>query len=79
MPPIHPDYTEYLKFTVNEKLYKYLVLPQGYRDSPRIFTKITKLIVSHLYEQGILCSLYIDDLYIQGSRQVRCLNGWALT
>ena len=70
--PIHPDYTEYLKFTVNEKLYKYFVLSQGYRDSPRIFTKLTKPIVSHLHEQGILCSLYIDDVYIQGSSFDEC-------
>ena len=40
--PIHPDYTKYLKFTVNERLYKYLVLLQGYRDSPRIFYKAYK-------------------------------------
>ena len=72
LSPIHPDYTKYLKFTVNERLYKYLVLPQGYRDSPRIFTKLTKPIVSHLHEQGILCSLYIDDIYIQGSSFDEC-------
>ena len=30
-------------------------------------TKITKPLISHLHERGILCSIYIDDLYVQGS------------
>ena len=34
--PIHPDYTKFFKFLVDNQLYKYCVLPQGYRDSPRI-------------------------------------------
>ncbi|GFN87753.1 hypothetical protein PoB_001425900 [Plakobranchus ocellatus] len=70
--PVHPDYTKFLKFIVEDQLYKYLVLPQGYRDSPRLFTKITKPIIAHLHDKGILCSLYIDDLYIQGSNYTEC-------
>ena len=65
--PIHPDYTKFFKFLVGNQLYKYCVLPQGYRDSPRIFTKLTKPVVAHLHDQGILCSFYIDDLYVQGT------------
>ena len=65
--PIHPDYTKNFKFLVDNQLYKYRVLPQGYRDSPRIFTKPTKPVVAHLHDQGILCSFYIDDLYVQGT------------
>lgn len=30
--PMHPDYTKYFKFSVNGKMFKYLVLPQGYRE-----------------------------------------------
>ncbi|GFO07576.1 Gag-Pol polyprotein [Plakobranchus ocellatus] len=70
--PIHSEYTKFLKFKIDDQLYKYLVLPQGYRDSPRIFTKLTKPIISHLHERGILYSLYIDDLYIQGSDFADC-------
>ena len=65
--PMHPSHTKFLKFEVKGQSYKYLVLPQGYKDSPRIFTKITKPIVSHLHERGILGSIYIDDLNDQGS------------
>ena len=55
----HPDYTKYLKFTINERLYTH----------PRIFTKLTKPIVSHLHEKG---SLYIDNLFIRESSFDEC-------
>ena len=35
-------------------------------------TKITKPLISHLHERGILCSIYIDDLYVQGSTFEEC-------
>ena len=38
--PIHPDYTKYLKFTVNERLYKYLVLPQGTGTVPEFLQSL---------------------------------------
>ncbi|GFN81283.1 Gag-Pol polyprotein [Plakobranchus ocellatus] len=68
----HKDFTKYFKFQFKQQLYKYLVLPQGYRDSPRIFTKITKPTVARLHEKKITCSLYIDDLYAQGSDFLKC-------
>ena len=58
----------FFNFIVDNQSYnKYCVLPQGYRDSPRIFTKLTKPVVAHLHDQGILCSFYIDYLYVQGT------------
>ena len=69
---MHSDYTKFLKFVHNQYLYKYLVLPQGFRDSPRIFTKIMKPVLAHLPAKGIVCSLYIDDFYIQGSSYEEC-------
>ena len=70
--PMYPRHTKFLKFEVKGQFYKYLVLRQGYRDSPRIFTKITKPLISHLHERGILCSIYIDDLCVQGSTFEEC-------
>ena len=64
--PMHPSRTKFLKFEVKGQFYKYLVLPQWYWDSPLIFNTITKpSIISHLHERGILCSIYIDDLYVE--------------
>ena len=71
--PIHTEDTKYLKFVVHDQLYKYLVLPQGFRDSPRIFTKLTKPIIAYLHSKGVMCSIHIDDLYIQSSDYDECL------
>ena len=71
--PIHTEDTKYLKFVIHDQLNKYLFLPQGYRDSPRIFTKLTKPIIASLHSKGVICSMYIDDLYIQGSDYEECL------
>ena len=70
--PMHPNFTKYLKFKIDHQVYKYLVLPQGFRDSPRIFTKIMKPVVAHLRQNGFLSSLYIDDFYLQGSTFSEC-------
>ena len=39
---IHPEFTKFFRFFFHGELYEFLALPQGYRDSPRIFTKILK-------------------------------------
>ena len=70
--PMHPEFTKYLKFKVEDICYKYLVLPMGFTDSPRIFCKLLKPVVSHLRKQGFLSSLYIDDFYLQGSSYEEC-------
>ena len=40
--PIYEAHQKYLQFCVEDQFYKYKVLPQGYKDSPRIFTIILK-------------------------------------
>ena len=70
--PIHPDHTKYLKFEIGEQTYRYLTLPQGFRDSPRLFTKALKPLLQHLREKGNISSIYIDDIYIQGSNFQEC-------
>ena len=72
--PMDPCFSKYLKFQFKGQLYKYLVLPQGFKDSPRIFTKIMKPIVAHLHEKGHFASLYIDDFYLQGSTYEQCVD-----
>ena len=62
--PIHQDYTKYLKFRIGHQTYKYLVLPMGFRDSPRLFSKILKPVLSHLRSKSLLSSVYIDDFLI---------------
>ena len=41
-------------------------LPQGYRDSPRIFTKLLKPVLAKLREEGHTLLIYFDDSLIHG-------------
>ena len=70
--PMDPFYTKYLKFKVGDTIYKYLVLPMGFRDSPRLFCKILKPVLAHLHTKGFISSIYIDDFYLQGSSYLDC-------
>lgn len=72
--PFHSEFTKFLKFKVGSQFYKYLVLPQGFRDSPRIFTKILKPILTHLRQKNFISSVYIDDFFLQGATFKECLE-----
>ena len=69
---IHPDYTKFFRFYFHGVLYEFLALPQGYRDSPRIFTKILKPILSHLRSLGFEIVMYIDDSLLLGDTEEEC-------
>lgn len=77
--PIHQDYTKYLKFQFDNQVYQYLVLPQGFRDSPRIFTKILKPVLAVLRQKGLISSVYIDDFYLQASGYEECVKNVTIT
>ena len=70
--PIWGPHQKYLQFFFENQVYKYLVLPQGYKDSPRIFTRVLKPVLGVLRKKGILSSIYIDDLYLQGESFEEC-------
>jgi len=70
--PIHPEDKKYLKFEIRNQTYCYLTLPQGYRDSPRIFTKLLAPLLKHLRERNFISSVYIDDFYLQGADYYEC-------
>ena len=70
--PIHPDYQKYLKFEIGNQTYCYLTLPQGFRDSPRLFTKLLMPALKHLREKNFISSVYIDDFYLQGADYYDC-------
>ena len=72
--PIWGPHQKFLQFIFNKQCYKYLVLPQGYKDSPRIFTRILKPVLGFLRTNGICCSIYIDDIYIQGQDLQECVS-----
>ena len=72
--PIYKDHRKYFRFYFKETLYEFCALPQGYTDSPRLFTKILKVPLSSLRSSGFINSGYLDDIYLQGNTYEECLN-----
>lgn len=69
---IHPKFRKFFRFMFQGKLYEFRALPQGFRDSPRIFTKILKPVLAHLHQHGHSLVIYIDDSLIQGDTYTLC-------
>ena len=55
-------------------MFQYLVLPQGYSESPRLFTKILKIPLAFLRSLGHLNSGYLDDIYLQSDTYEECCD-----
>ena len=69
--PVHPDSRKYLRF-VWDQAYEYACLPNGYRDAPRLFTKLLKPVFGSLRQEGLPSVVYLDDAYLQGSNYSQC-------
>lgn len=67
--PVKEEDKKYFRFQFEERLFEYQCLPQGYTDSPRIFTKLTKPLMATLRSQGFSNSIYIDDILLTGDSQ----------
>ncbi len=70
--PMDVQDSKYLKFYIGNTLYKYQVLPMGFKDSPRIFCKILKPVLAHLRRKGHSSSVFIDDFFLMGTQQTYC-------
>ena len=65
--PINERHKQYFRFRFEGQIFEYQCLPQGYTDAPRVFTKLTKPLMSILRNQGYVNSIYIDDILLTGS------------
>lgn len=65
-------FRKYFRFQFHGKTFEFLALPQGYRDSPRIFTKLLKPVLAHLRLSGHTLLIYIDDTLLQGDTFEEC-------
>ena len=72
--PIDEKSIKYFEFNFHGTTYAFRSLPQGFKDSPRVFTKIMKPVLAHLRNKGIFVSIYIDDIYVQGDSYEECLH-----
>ena len=66
--PLSPLACKYFRFIHRDQLYEFTSLVMGYKDSPRIFTKLTKPFLATLREQNVQIMMYLDDaLLVQDS------------
>ena len=69
---IHENSRKFFRFKFQGKLYQFKGLPQGFKDSPRIFTKLCKPILGYLRERGHSLVGYIDDFCIKADSKDEC-------
>ena len=53
---------KYFRFRFENILYQFIGLPQGYKDSPRVFTKVMLPVLGKLREKGHKLVGYIDSI-----------------
>lgn len=71
---IHPEFRKFFRFRFKDALYEFVALPQGFKESPRIFTKLLKPLLGFLRSQGHELVAYIDDSLIKGDTKEQCLR-----
>ena len=72
--PLHESSKRFTCFEINNTRFSYNVLPFGLTSSPRIFSKIFKVVISYLRTKGIKISAYLDDIIIIGESFERVEN-----
>uniref|UniRef100_A0A3B5R4E0 ribonuclease H n=1 Tax=Xiphophorus maculatus TaxID=8083 RepID=A0A3B5R4E0_XIPMA len=71
--PVHPDSQYWFAFTFEGKKYTYTRLPQGFADSPTIFTQaVMTCLESFTPQNGSQILVYVDDLLIASKSKAAC-------
>lgn len=70
--PVDSNYQKYLRFIWKSQLFQFTCLPNGLSSGPRVFTKLTKPLFSHLRKKGHLNVGYIDDSFLTGDTVSDC-------
>ena len=71
---IHEASRKFFRFRFQGILYEFKGLPQGYKHSPRIFTKLCKPILGFLRKKGHSLVGYIDDFFIKANTKEQCFK-----
>jgi hypothetical protein len=72
--PLVESQQPYFAFDFQAKRYCFTCLPFGLTASPRIFTKVLKLIIKMAQTEGIRLVAYLDDLLIMASSKKEALR-----
>ena len=71
---IYEQHKKYLRFLNTGIAYQFEVMPNGYLDAMRVFTKILKPPFSCLREQNHSSVIYVDDSLLAGNACKDCLD-----
>ena len=63
---IHRADRKYLRFVIGERVFQFRSLPMGLSDSPRVFTRVIKVIKAWLQKRGVRMNQYLDDWLVRG-------------
>ena len=65
-------YRKYLRFSLGDNIFQFRVMPMGSSSSPRIFTRLIKVLKGWAQSRGMKIHQYLDDWVVYGARdQVR--------
>lgn len=70
---------KFLRFIFKDTLYKFTCLPFGLCTSPFVFTKVMKPVVNTLREQGLMSTIYLDDILCIESTYESCVKNVTVT
>ena len=77
--PINDGHKKYLKFVWQGGVFQFCVMPNGYCDAMRVFTKLLKPVFATLREEGYESVIYVDDSLLQGDNIQECLDNIRIT
>ena len=61
---IHPDHYKFLRFTIGNHCYQYIVLPFGLTTSSRVFTMVLAFVMAYIIHKGIQVYPYLYDVLV---------------
>src|SRR5674476_8401 len=70
--PLHPRAQRYFRFRWQTRLYQWIVMPFGYKDAPRIFTKLMTVLAKAARAVGLWLVLYLDDVLLMAPTRAAC-------
>ena len=72
--PILKKHRKFLSFAFKGQCYQFKVLPFGLSSAPRVFTKLTRVIIIHCRKLGVRLVLYLDDSLLLAQPRERALQ-----
>lgn len=72
--PVATEHQKYFRLIWRDQIFQYTAIPNGYRDGPRLFTKLLKPVYAKLRTDGHICTGFIDDSLLGAENYYKCLE-----